>query len=76
MTKATDFLIECNDPQAFDSIVQTLGTAVLYDGGTPGNYVKQDGYYIMRIFGDPGFIKFAISNQGYGKIIKELPESI
>jgi hypothetical protein len=71
--KATDFLIECRNPEAFDRTVQSMG-AVLCDGGNKGQYVQQDGYYVMRVFGDPGFLKFAIENQGYGKVIKELPE--
>jgi len=72
--EATDFLIECGNPEAFDKTVQQLGPAVLMDGGVKGQYVKKDGYYIMRVFGDAGYLKFAIQNQGYGKIIKELDE--
>ncbi len=33
---------------------------------------KRDGYYVMRVFGDSGFITFAIQNQGYGKVKKEI----
>ena len=70
--QATDFLIECANPEAFDQTVQQLGTAVLMDGGTKGHYIQKDGYYVMRVFGNPGYIKFAIEHQGYGKIIKQL----
>lgn len=69
--KATDYLIECGNPEAFDKTVQELGAAVLIDGGVKGRYIQKDGYYIMRVFGEPGFIKFAIESQGYGKIVKE-----
>ncbi len=72
MKKATDFLVECGNPEAFDRTIQQLGTAVLLDGGTKGNYIKKEGYYVMRIFGDAGFLKFAIENQGYGKVIKAI----
>ena len=71
MTKATDFLIECNNPESFDKTINSMG-AVLCDNGNKGEYIKQDGYYLMRVMGDPGFVKFAIQNQGYGKIIKEV----
>ena len=71
--KATEFLIECRNPEAFDRTVQSMG-AVLCDDGNKGQYIKQDGYYVMRVFGDAGFLKFAIEMQGYGKVIKELPE--
>lgn len=65
-----DFLIECGNPAAFDKTIQSLGTAVLCDGGEKGKYKKyENGYYTMRVYGNPGFIKFAIQNQGYGKII-------
>lgn len=73
MKEATDFLISCNNPEAFDRTIQTMG-AVLCDGGNKGQYVQKDGYYIMRVYGDAGFLKFAIENQGYGKIIKQLDE--
>lgn len=69
---ATDFLIECGNPEAFDRTINSMG-AVLQDNGNKGQYVKHEGYYVMRVFGDPGFLKFAIENQGYGKVIKELP---
>ena len=74
--KATDFLIQCDNPEAFDRTVQQLGAAALIDGGEKGKYVQKDGYYVMRVFGDAGFLKFAIENQGYGKVIKELLEPL
>ena len=71
MNDATDFLIETSSPERLDATIQNWGAA-LVGGGMPGGYVKKDGYYVMRVFGNPGFIKFAIENQGYGKIIREL----
>lgn len=72
--EATDFLVECGNPKAFDQTIQQLGAAVLINGGNEDSYTKKDGYYIMRVFGDVGFLKFAIENQGYGKVIKQLEE--
>ncbi len=72
--EATDFLVECRNPKAFDQTIQQLGAAVLINGGDEDNYTKKGGYYIMRVFGDAGFLKFAIENQGYGKVIKQLEE--
>ena len=69
--KVTDFLVECRNPKAFDETIQQLGAAALVNGGNEGNYIQEDGCYVMRIFGDPGFIIFAIENQGDGKVIKE-----
>ena len=76
MKPVTDFLIECRNPEAFDNTIQQLGAAVLLNGGEKGNYTKKYGYHVMRVFGDSGFLKFAIQNQGYGNIIKELNELI
>lgn len=73
--KFTDFLVECGNPEAFDRTINSMG-AVLYDGGNKGNYIKNEyGHYTMRVYGDAGYIKFAIQHQGYGKIIKELTVS-
>ena len=74
--KATDYLIECANPKAFDNTIQQLGAAVLINGGVENNYTKREGYFVMRVFGDAGFLKFSIENQGYGKIIRELDELI
>lgn len=72
MKACTEFLVETGNPAAFDKTIQSFGAA-LVENGTPGDYVQQDGYYVMRVlFVDPGFVKFAIENQGYGKIIKEI----
>ena len=41
--------------------------------GAP-DYVQVDDCYVVRVFGDPGFVKFAITNQGYGEVVRELEE--
>jgi len=69
--KTTDFLVECNNPKALDTTLNQMGAALIED---EGSYFKKDGYYVMRVFGDPGFIKFAVTNQGYCKIVEELTE--
>jgi hypothetical protein len=74
--KATDYLVQCGNPESFDKTIQQLGSAVLIDGGTKGNYIQKDGYYVMRVFGEPDFLKFAIEAQGYGKIVKQLDDTI
>lgn len=71
---AKDFLVEVGNPEAFDRTVQMLGAALIDMGpGRPGEYKQVDGYYVMRVLGDPGFVRFAVEHQGYGKIIRELP---
>lgn len=70
---ATDILVRTADPALLDRTVQQLGPAVVV--GAPDHTVV-DGCYVVRVFGDPGFIKFAIANQGYGEVVRELDELI
>lgn len=66
-----DYLIECVNPEAFDRTVQSMGA--MLQQHSDDSYVKnKDGYYTMRVLGDPGYVEFAIKNQGYGKIIEKL----
>lgn len=68
---AQDFLIECGNPKAFDAIIQQLGGLLEQDSA--GEYVIYEGrYYRMRALGDAGFLQFAVTNQGYCKIIKPI----
>jgi hypothetical protein len=67
----TDYLVDCADPSMFDNTIQKLGTAMLFDGGNKGDYKKVDGYYLMRVYANEGYIEFAIKNQGYGTIVKK-----
>lgn len=73
--EATDFLVETNNPEYLDKTINSFGAA-LVGGGMPGGFVKRGDYYVMRVFGNIDFIKFAIESQGYGKIIEELPELV
>ena len=67
--QATDILVRTADPGLLDRTVQQLGPAVVV--GAP-DYIQVDGCYVVRVFGNPGFIKFAITNQGYGEVVREL----
>ena len=69
--QATDILVRTASPELLDRTVQGLGSAVVV--GAP-DYIEHDGCYVVRVFGDPGFIKFAIANQGYGEVVRELEE--
>jgi hypothetical protein len=69
--KATDVLVRTANPEMLDQTVQQLGPAVVV--GAP-DYAQVDDCYVVRVFGDPGFIKFAITSQGYGEVVRELEE--
>ena len=70
----TDYLIECGSPVLLDAIIQKLGTAMLMQDSDNSYPKNSDGHYTMRVIGDPGYIKFALEQQGYGKIIREVEE--
>lgn len=72
---AKDILVKTNNPDGLDKIVNGYGAA-LVGGGMPNGYKIVDGCYVVRCFGDSGFIKFMISNQGYGEFVRELEELI
>ena len=67
--QATDIPVRTANPEMLDRTVQQLGPAVVV--GAP-DYIQVDGCYVVRVFGNPGFIKFAITNQGYGEVVREL----
>ena len=67
-----DILVETSNPELLDKTLNALGAA-LVGGGMPGGFIQIDGVYLVRCFGDAGFIEFAIENQGYGKVIKAYP---
>lgn len=73
MSDATDILVKTGSPELLDQTVQQLGRASVV--GAP-DYTVVDGCYVVRVFGDPGFIKFAIANQGYGEVVRELDELV
>jgi hypothetical protein len=75
--RATDILVRTGDPALLDRSIQQLGPAVVLQGHPgPVDYVKVDGCYVVSVYGDPGFIKFAITNQGYGEVVRELDELV
>lgn len=69
VTPATDLIVETANPGLLDQTVQQLGTAVVVDGSFNGSTCR------VRVFGDPGYIKFALAQQGYGNVIGEEPVS-
>lgn len=73
MTSYTDLLVKTPNPQYLDSVAQQLFAGAVCGGGMPGGYQTdpETGAYIVRVFGDPGFAKFAIKNQGYGEVVGE-----
>lgn len=70
MKEFTDFLVEVGNPRALDDTLKQLhGALAALVMSSPESYEQVDGKYVMRCFGDPGYVKFACEHQGYCKII-------
>ena len=72
-TSYTDLLVRTGNPEYLDSVAQQLFAGALVGGGTSSGY-KIDlptGAYVLRVFGNVQFAKFALKNQGYGEVIGE-----
>lgn len=55
---------------AFDKTVQSLGACALLQKADGSYETDAEGNYTLWIFENAGFIKFAITNQGYGTIVQ------
>ena len=65
----TDITVQTKNHELLNETVQQLGTASVVKDSFDGEKCT------VRIFGDPGYIKFAIEQQGYGKIVITQKES-
>lgn len=63
---AVDIIVKTGNAEILDKTVNQLGGAVV-EGSFDGEKCR------VRCFGDPGFLKFAITNQGYGEVLGEEP---
>jgi len=70
--KVIDILVKCNNPKALDQTLQSLGSALVQN--YPDVYMMIEECYIARCFGNADFVKFAITQQGYGKVVRELEQ--
>ena len=65
-----ELLVKVGNPQALDKTLNSLGGLV--GQNLDGSYRQENGCYIVRaVSGNIGYIKFAIQNQGYAKIVEE-----
>ena len=68
-----ELIVSVQNPEILDQTVQQFGSVVVQDARS--DYSKKDGNYVVRCFGNADFVKFAIENQGYGKVVSG-PHSI
>jgi hypothetical protein len=65
MPEHTDLRVRTSNPELLDTTVQALAPAVVVDGSWDGDTC------IVRVFGNPNYLKFALSRQGYGEIVED-----
>jgi hypothetical protein len=66
-----DFLVDTANPKALDATLQQLGAVLV---GGPDQFVVYDGHYVVRTFSNPGFVRFAVAQQGYAVVIGDAPD--
>jgi hypothetical protein len=76
--QATDFLVETNNPTYLDDTLQQLPNmnAFVVGRGVPGGFAMREGYNVVRVFGSTSWFEYAVTHQGYCKIIKKLDDLI
>ena len=65
--EVTDLIVRTANPTLLDATVQQLGAAAVVEGSYNGDTCR------VRVFGNPGYIKFALANQGNGELVGEEP---
>jgi hypothetical protein len=69
-----DFLVDVGNPKALDETLAALPSVTAQViGGPDGPFEQEDGHYVVRVFGNPGFFKFSVENQGYCRMVGERP---
>lgn len=64
----TDLWVDTENPKALDATLLQMGAGLVQDG--PGGYLQEGGHYVCRVFGDPGYVKYALEQQGYARVVE------
>jgi len=72
--EVNDFLVDIGNPEAFENTLASMVPKVLAQVVGMPEPIKRDGYYVVRVFGDPAYFLFALERQGYGKVIGKCKE--
>jgi arylamine N-acetyltransferase len=70
---ATDFLVDVGNPAALDATLTALpGVVAQVVGGPNGPFHREDGHYVVRVFGGDTantMFEFMVGTQGYCTVI-------
>lgn len=71
-----DLIVESKNPKALDSTLNAMGVVLEQDA--EGSYIKygEDQYRARSLNGDTGFLRFALTNQGYAKVVREIARDL
>jgi hypothetical protein len=70
----TDIIVDTTNPAALDAILRRFGAFVCQIDAHKGSYLKRDGGYVVRCFGNVESVEAIIRNRGGAKLLKRLPE--
>lgn len=73
-TDTHDILVRVRNPEALDATLRMLpgARARVLGVGEEGGPVVVDGCFVVRASGDPGFVEWAMRNQGYAEVVRRL----
>lgn len=71
MEHVTDFLVAVTHAPALDITLKLLPDVTARVVGMP-DPVMIDGYYVVRVFGDPSFFLYAMQTQSYCRVLGPL----
>lgn len=66
-TQVTDLIVQTGNPVTLDKMVRTLGQACVVPGTWNWHTCR------VRVYGEPGYIRWAIKDQCYGRVVSEEP---
>jgi hypothetical protein len=66
-----ELLVKTRNPAVLDQTLQPLGGVVGQHADGTYAPVAPDVYVVRAVRGDPGYVRFAITRQGYGEVVGE-----
>jgi hypothetical protein len=67
----TELLVRTTNPRWLDDTLQQIGGVVCQHDDGAYVSLEPDVYIVRAVSGNPGFLKFAITQQGYGTVVGE-----
>lgn len=72
--RVTNFLVKTENPAFLNETLRRLPNMEATVIEPPTGFTLQPGHAIVRVLGDPGWFEFAVTRQGYCKIVEQLKQ--